>query len=326
MDTELVLPDEAVLYTIEPGTGFTQVVKDLHGRGFLEHPYALAWHARWTGVASTIKAGEYRLLPGMTPRDVLALFVSGRVVQRSFTIVEGWTFAQTMTALQAHDGLVHTLSALTAAEIMVRIDAPGEAAEGRFFPETYHFPRGTTDLEFLKRAHSAMRLYLDTAWQGRALNLPLTSPDDALILASIVEKETGVAAERERIAGVFIRRLRKNMRLETDPTVIYGLGAEFDGNLRKRDLKGDTPFNTYIHRGLPPTPIAIPGAAAIDAVVHPADGNALFFVAKGDGSHHFSATYAEHQRAVAKYQKRRRGSSQAKVENVPAVNAEPSVQ
>ena len=302
----LQLPDAGVLFTIESGAGFANVVSNLHQRAFLKNPLALTLHARWNGTANTIKAGEYRLQAGMTPLDALALFVSGRVVQRSLTIVEGMTFSQTMTAMRSNPELIQTLGNLSESDIMGRIGADGVPAEGRFFPETYFFPSGTTDLESLKRAFVAMQTYLENAWQRRAPNLPLASPEEALILASIVEKETGLAAERELIAGVFIRRLRKNMRLETDPTVIYGLGADFDGNLRKKDLKHDTPFNTYIHRGLPPTPIALPGAAAIDAVLHPADGTALFFVAKGDGSHHFSSTYAEHQRAVNLYQRNRR--------------------
>ncbi|MBT6277913.1 MAG: endolytic transglycosylase MltG, partial [Chromatiales bacterium] len=189
-----------------------------------------------------------------------------------------------------------------------RLGFPAQHPEGRFFPDTYHFSSGQTDLSVLANAHSAMRQYLDAAWLHRAPQLPYESPDEALIMASIVEKETGAAHERPAIAGVFVRRLRKNMRLQTDPTVIYGLGERFDGNLRRRDLREDTPYNTYVHKGLPPTPIANPGGAAVDAALHPLKGTALYFVAKGNGTHKFSDTYAQHKRAVALYQLKRKGT------------------
>jgi UPF0755 protein len=216
--------------------------------------------------------------------------------------VEGWTFRQLLSALRRHEAVRDTLDGLSDEAIMARLGYPGKHPEGRFLPETYQFPRGTSDLEFLRRAYDGMQRALAAAWQGRAEDLPLDSPHEALVLASIVEKETGLASERARIAGVFVRRLRRGMRLQTDPTVIYGLGEAFDGNLRRRDLAADTPYNTYTRAGLPPTPICLPGKAAIEAVMHPAHGTSLYFVARGDGSHQFSDTLEAHNRAVQKYQ------------------------
>jgi len=315
LHTPLALPEEGIVFDIEPGTSLRQVATTLHASGVLDSPYFLVWHARWHDKAGAIKAGEYEILPGTTPLQMLEQFIEGRVVQHSLTLVEGWTFQQVMSAVNAHDALEHTLDGLEPAEIMARLGHPNVHPEGRFFADTYHFPRSTTDVEFLHRAYRTMEHFLANAWRERSDDLPLETPEEALILASIVEKETAVAHERARIAGVFLRRLRKGMRLETDPTVIYGLGERFDGNLRRVDLRRDTPYNTYVHKGLPPTPIAMPGAAAIEAVLHPEPGDALYFVAKGDGSHHFSATYDEHRRAVARYQKRRRSAARNSVAN-----------
>ncbi|MDX1513490.1 MAG: endolytic transglycosylase MltG [Gammaproteobacteria bacterium] len=298
-----------VIYEVESGSNISRIASDLAARRVLERPAFIVWHARVSGEAAAIKAGEYRLTPGMTATDLLALLVSGRVVQRAFTVIEGWTFTELVNAVRASPVLEQTLSDATPDEIMVRLGHPDEHPEGRFLPDTYHFPKGTTDLEFLKRAYDAMTAYLATAWQGREASLPLNDAYEALILASIVEKETAVPEERRRIAGVFVARLRKGMRLQTDPTVIYGLGVAFDGNLRRRDLETDTPYNTYTRKGLPPTPIALPGAASIDAVVNPLVDGSLYFVARGDGSHHFSKTYEEHVNAVNKYQLRRRSKT-----------------
>jgi UPF0755 protein len=303
--TPLAVPEQGLLFELRPGTSLGQATRELEAMGVMEQSYFLLWHARWHGKSARIKAGEYRIPVGATPLALLDQLMVGKVVQHPLTIVEGWTFKQLLAAVKANDTLEHTLGGLPGDRVMERLGFPGVHPEGRFFADTYHFPRGTRDVDFLRRAHMKIRDYVAGAWPDRAANLPLETPEEALILASIVEKETGVANERARIAGVFLRRLEKGMRLETDPTVIYGLGESFDGNLRRRDLRADTPYNTYTRKGLPPTPIAIPSAAAIHAVLHPGTDDALFFVAKGDGSHHFSATYEEHRKAVNRYQKRR---------------------
>jgi len=309
LDEPLAVPRDGFEYMLPAGAGLSRVAQDLAASGVLAKPRALVVYARWYGQAGAIKAGEYRIGPGTTAITLLDQLVAGRVVQHALTLVEGWTFAQMMTAVAADQRLEHTLTGLAADGIMARLGFAGVHPEGRFFPDTYYFTRGTSDVAFLRRAHRAMTDFLARAWAGREQGLPFKTPEEALILASIVEKETGEAAERPRIAGVFVQRLRKGMRLETDPTVIYGLGDAFDGKLRRRDLRDDTPYNTYVRKGLPPTPIAMPSAAAIQAVLHPQVDSALFFVAKGDGSHYFSATYEEHQRAVNRYQKRRHRSS-----------------
>ncbi len=305
LETPLRFEPAPLRYVIEPGTSFATVARDLGERGLLDEPRYLAWYARWTGAASSVKAGEYDVPSGISPIELLELFVSGRVVQHTLTLVEGWNIWQVLEAVRSSPHLTHTVENLNPDEVMALIGHPDLHPEGRFFADTYRFPRGTTDIEFLRRAHDTMVERLDEEWSQRAESLPYRSPEDALIMASIVEKETAAPEERARIAGVFVRRLRKGMRLETDPTVIYGLGPAFDGNLRRRDLRHDTPYNTYTRKGLPPTPIAIPGAAALHAALHPSTDDALFFVAKGDGSHYFSATYEEHRKAVRKYQLRR---------------------
>ena len=290
-------------HIIAPGSSFSDIAAELEGVGIIGDRRVLEIHARWSGLASGVQAGEYAIAPTMTPHELLLLFHSGKVVQHSLTLVEGWTFNEVLHALRATPELRHTLGVdLGHSEIMIELGYEGMHPEGRFLADTYHFPRGTSDVAFLRRAYRSMQEFLDDAWKNRVPDLPYDSPMDALVVASIVEKETGKAEERPQIAGVLVRRLKKNMRLEVDPTVIYGLGDEFDGNLRKSDLRKDTPYNTYLHRGLPPTPIAMPGNASILAALHPLAGDALFFVATGDGSHYFSATYREHQEAVARYQ------------------------
>ena len=307
LDQPLAFGSETRHHLIAPGTSFSGIVAGLKEAGLVSHRHVLELHGRWSGLAGGIRAGEYAIDPAMTPRELLELLHSGKVVQHSLTLVEGWTFDEVRDALRSRPELEHTLAAeLGPGDVMAALGYAGEHPEGRFLADTYHFPRGTSDAAFLRRAYRAMQDFLDRAWKDRAANLPYDSPYDALIVASIVEKETGRAEERAEIAGVLVRRLKRGMRLEVDPTVIYGLGDAFDGNLRKRDLRRDTPYNTYLHRGLPPTPIAMPGAAAIRAALHPRAGEALFFVAKGDGSHYFSATYREHQKAVARYQRSRR--------------------
>ena len=245
------------------------------------------------------------MTPSLKPDDLLALLVSGKSVGYSLTLVEGWNIRQVRAAVAGHEALKQTLEGVDDVQLMELLGLPGEHPEGRFFPDTYRFTRGMRDLDFLRRAQRKMDRELAAAWAEKSEDAPLKSPYEALILASIVEKETGQADERPRIAGVFARRLRKGMKLQTDPTVIYGMGERFDGNIRRRDLREDTPYNTYVHAGLPPTPIAMPGREALLAAVNPAPGKAIYFVAKGDGSHAFSATLAEHNAAVRKYQLKR---------------------
>lgn len=257
-------------------------------------------HGRLHEHEQRLHAGEFLITPGMTPIDLFELFASSRTVQYSLTIPEGWTFAQMLNALRQHEQIRSTLEDDAGAVIMSLLGMPDMHPEGWFFPDTYLFPRGTTDVDFLRRAHERMLKVLEQAWESRAPDLPLESAYQALILASIVERETGKDHERPMVAAVFIERLRRGMRLQTDPTVMYGLGSQ-DRRLTRSDLQTDTPYNTYLHAGLPPTPIALPGAAAIEASLDPADSRALFFVSKRDGSHHFSETYEEHRRAVIKY-------------------------
>jgi UPF0755 protein len=254
------------------------------------------------GVAGKLHAGEYALTPGMTPTELLRKMAAGDVVQHHFTIVEGWTFKQLRVALAQEAGLQQTLAAVDDREIMSRLGAAGALAEGWFLPETYSYVKGMSDLDALRRAHEAMRKLLDTLWGGHPSDFVLDSPYQLLTLASIVEKETARPDERPLIAGVFLHRLRLGMRLQTDPSVIYGLGAQYDGRIHRRDLDADTPYNTYTQAGLPPTPIALPGKAALEAVMHPAATDALYFVARGDGSHEFSTTLDAHNQAVARYQ------------------------
>lgn len=256
-------------------------------------------------VAGRLHAGEYALTAGMTPRDLLLNMAAGKVLQRNFTIVDGWSFRDLRQALAKADRLRQDGAGLDDAALMAKIGATGEMPEGRFLPETYAYVKGDSDLDILRRAHAAMAKMLDTMWTQRDKDLPLATPYDALILASIVEKETGRADERARIAGVFVRRLQTHMLLQTDPTVIYGMGDAYAGNIHKSDLTTDTPYNTYTRPGLPPTPIAMPGKPAIDAALHPAAGTELYFVAKGDGTHVFSTTLDEHNHNVACYQLKR---------------------
>lgn len=294
--------DEPYLLTIKPGAPTGSVIRELHQANVITHPLYFRLMVRLSGDARGIKAGEYRIQPGTTPRALLQRWVDGDVLQYQLTIIEGWNFRQLRQAMEAHPVLENTLAGLEDSALMAKIGHPEEHPEGRFLPDTYAFPRGTTDVDFLRRAYAAMSRTLDAAWAGRQEGLPLDSPYEALILASIIEKETGVPSEREEIAGVFVRRLQKGMRLQTDPTVIYGIGPDFDGDIRFRDLRRDTPYNTYTRHGLPPTPIALPGKASIEAALNPGDGSSLYFVSKGDGSHHFSDTYQEHTEAVRRYQ------------------------
>lgn len=300
--------DKAQIYEFKPGASVSAMTGELHREGILYRPLYFRLWTRLSGDARKLKAGEYQLRPGMTPMQLLDDMIVGRVRQYSVTLVEGWTFWQMMEQINAAEELRHTLRGASDEAIMAAIGHADEHPEGRFYPDTYHFPKGLDDVQFLKRAYDEMQRRLDEAWRHRDAGLPFDSPYEALIMASIVEKESALPSERTRIAGVFINRLRKGMRLQTDPTVIYGLGRNFDGDIRFRDLRRDTPYNTYTRRGLPPTPIAMPGQGAIDAVMNPEDTPYLFFVARGDesGSHVFSETLQEHEAAVDKYQRKRR--------------------
>jgi UPF0755 protein len=288
------------------GTSLAGIVAELRRRNASAAP-VLYWRAlAWQLDASRrLRAGEYALDHGLTPRELLQRMVRGQVIQHQFTIVPGWTFGELRAALADEPQLEATLAGISDHDVMARLGVPTVEPEGRFLPETYAYVKRETDLEVLRRAYEAMARELARAWDERDPTLALAKPDDALILASIVEKETGRAEERARIAGVFARRLALGMKLQTDPTVIYGLGAAFDGNLTRAQLERDTPFNTYTRTGLPPTPIALPGKEALAAAVRPDPGKALYFVAKGDGSHQFSDTLSEHNAAVARYQVRR---------------------
>ena len=299
----LLLPagSEVLDLEIEPGMRAAQVAEVIISSGANVNVQLLQLWFRVSGQARQIKAGSYEITPGATPRSLLSMVVRGDQSLKSITLVEGWSFTQVRAALQKAELLAPDSIALQPEMIMEKLGKAGIHPEGRFFPDTYSYAKGSSDLSVLKRAAKAMDKRLDAAWALRSADTPLKSPNDALVLASIVEKETGKPSDRAQIAGVFTNRLRINMKLQTDPTVIYGLGDAFDGNLRRRDLLTDTPYNTYTRAGLPPTPIAMPGKAALLAAVQPAPTKAFYFVAKGDGTSHFSATLDEHNRAVNKY-------------------------
>lgn len=306
-DQALTSTNSERVLEVKPGDSFIRVLRRMRTIGIAE---GRDWQWRVLAfelkVLERLQVGEYTVGHGISPRQLLLKLEAGSVIQYRFTLVEGWSMRDLRAALATQEALGQTIGTVDDAALMAALDRPGIHVEGRFLPETYHYTRGVRDIDLLKRAALAMDTALSAAWAERDDDLPLQSPEQALVLASIVEKETGRAGERAQIAGVFVRRLRLGMRLQTDPTVIYGLGAGFDGNLRRRDLQTDTPYNTYTRTGLPPTPIAMPGRDALLAAVHPAPGKSLYFVARGDGSHQFSATLSEHNRAVAKYQLRRR--------------------
>jgi UPF0755 protein len=305
LNTPLALKSPAVVLDIEPGTPVREVARGWVAVGVEAPEWALFQWFKWSGQSRQIKAGNYEISAGITPRTLLRKMIQGDESLAMVRLIEGWTLRQFRAELAKTPGLRPDSAALSEAELMAALGAPGQAGEGRFFPDTYAYSKGSSDLGVLRRAYQAMDQRLNQAWARRAANTPLRSPDEALILASIVEKETGAAADRTLVAGVFVNRLRIGMPLQTDPTVIYGMGDAFDGNLRRRDLQTDTPFNTYTRGGLPPTPIAMPGKAALLAAVNPAPTRALYFVARGDGSSEFSEDLAAHNRAVNKYQRGR---------------------
>lgn len=299
---------------VERGDSLPVVLRKMREAG-IDDGEQIEWRAlaKRLGAAGRLQVGEYELEPGMTPRELLVAMRDGRVVQRRFTIVEGWNIRELRAALARAEPLEQETAKLSDAELMKALGHAGQHPEGRFLPETYLYTAGDSDLDVLERAYTGMEKALAEAWKRRDSGSVLESPEQMLVLASIVEKETGVASERPQIAGLFERRLKIGMRLQTDPTVIYGLGAGYDGNIRKRDLLADTPYNTYTRAGLPPTPIAMPGADALNAVAQPAEGEALYFVAVGDGSgrHLFAKTLAEHEANVARYLRNYRAARKA---------------
>ena len=294
---------EPLELAIEPGTLPRGVAQDVQAAGVRVDARILYAFFRLSGRGRDIRAGNYEIPPGTTPLGLLDKLVRGEETLRTLTLVEGWTFRQVRAALARDEQLKHDTAELSDAALMERLGRPGVHPEGRFFPDTYTYAKGSSELAVLRRALHAMDRRLEAAWAQRASDTPLQSADEALILASIVEKETGRASDRAQIAGVFTNRLRNGMLLQTDPTVIYGLGDKFDGNLRRRDLLADTPWNTYTRAGLPPTPIAMPGKASLLAAVQPERTKALYFVARGDGTSHFSSSLDEHNRAVNRYQR-----------------------
>ncbi|MFG6449113.1 endolytic transglycosylase MltG [Roseateles sp. BYS180W] len=300
----LDLATPSVELSVEPGQTPREVAQAWVQAGVQTRASWLYYWFRFSGDARKLRAGSYEVHTGVTPISLLDKMVRGEEVLEQLRLIEGWTFAQVRQALALAPALKPSTAGMSEAELMAALGRPGQHPEGRFFPDTYTYSRGVSDLTVLKRAHAAMQRRLDAAWAQRSADLPLKNAEEALILASIVEKETGAAADRPLVASVFVNRLRIGMPLQTDPTVIYGMGSSFDGNLRKRDLQTDTPYNTYTRRGLPPTPIAMPGQAALQATLHPARTRALYFVARGDGSSQFSEDLAAHNAAVNKYQRK----------------------
>jgi UPF0755 protein len=297
----LALPQQAYAFTVKPGASLRSVARELAASHVIPADWILVGWARIKGRDRTIKAGNYELIAGTTLAGLLDKLTQGDVTQTAFTIVEGWSVRDLRAALKNHPGIDPIAADLPDADLMKKIGAAESEPEGMFFPDTYYFVNGTTDASLLARAYRTMQQRLASAWSARDPELPLTTPYEALTLASIVEKETGRPADRPLVAAVFINRLRQGMRLQTDPAVIYGMGDQFSGNLKRRDLDADHPFNTYTRDGLPPTPIALPSQASIDAVLHPPPTTFLYFVARGDGSSEFSTNLADHNRAVAKY-------------------------
>jgi UPF0755 protein len=299
----LELRSDPADFSIKPGSSLKSATRQMVESGVELDAWQFNLLGRVLGKASTIKAGSYEVGSGITPLALLNQLTAGEVTQEEVVFIEGWTFRQVRATLDADADVRHDSAALSDAEIMARLGAAGRSPEGLFFPDTYLYGKGAGDLDILRRAYQAMDRQLEAAWLQRAPDLPYRSPYEALIMASVIEKETGQATDRALIGGVFVNRLRLGMMLQTDPSVIYGLGEKFDGRLRKKDLRADTPHNTYTRTGLPPTPIAMPGLASLQAALNPAKTPALYFVARGDGSSEFSRTLVEHERAVAKYQR-----------------------
>ena len=290
-------------FTVAPGSSVVAAAQQIAKAGVPVNPYLLSFLARITQQASKIKAGTYELKPGTTPRRLVTQLVRGEFAQEALTIIEGWTFRQMRAAVNASKGLKHETLTLSDKELMAKIDPEFKEPEGLFFPDTYLFAKNSSDLQVFKQAHTMMMMHLATAWEKRDPSLPYASPYQGLVMASIVEKETGQKSERGMIAGVFVNRLKTGMMLQTDPTVIYGMGDKYDGKIRKRDLETDTTYNTYTRFGLPPTPIALPGLQSLTAAFGPAKTDALYFVSRGDGTSHFSGNLNDHNKAVNRYQR-----------------------
>lgn len=293
----------AIPFEIKAGSSSTSSAQQIAAAGVPLNPWLFAMLARMSEKSSRMKAGNYELKPGTTPLGLIDQLVRGEFAQESLAIIEGWTFRQMREAINTHPGLKHDTKALSDAQIMDKLNIEYKHGEGLFFPDTYLFAKGASDMQIYRMAHSSMLRKLGQAWDKRNSDLPYKNAYQALIMASIVEKETGQKSERPLIAAVFVNRLRQGMLLQTDPTVIYGMGEKFQGNIRKRDLETDTPYNTYTRPGLPPTPIALPGAQSLQAALAPAKSDVLYFVAKGDGSSEFSTNLNDHNRAVNKYQR-----------------------
>jgi len=293
---------QTIHYFFEPGSSVHRLVSDLQAEGFIQHPNFFFFLAYWKGSTNKLKTGEYLFVPGTTPNQLLEQMLMGNVILHRFTIVEGWTFQQLMTALSALPDVKHHLSQVAPEQVLTNLGLPPQNPEGLFFPATYYFSLREEDSNLLKRSYQLLEKKLNQAWHARDPGLPYKTPYDALIAASLVEKETALAKERPMIAGVIARRLAKNMQLQIDASIIYGLGAAYTGKLTINDLRKDTPYNTYTRRGLPPTPIAIPSLISIDAILHPDHSENLYFVAKGDGSHQFSSNLIQHNVAVLIYQ------------------------
>jgi UPF0755 protein len=290
------------LIELKPGQAFSNFAATLADRDIMDQPELWSWYARLTGQARLVQAGEYQLLPGETPQSLLQRLRLGDVANYEVQLIEGWTVRQALGALSAHPELKHTLESVDEHTLLSVLGLPPGHAEGMFFPDTYHFERGASDSDILRRAYTKLQQELAAGWQTRAAGLPYGSPYEALIVGSLVEKETGRDSDRETISQVFVTRLQKRMRLQTDPSVIYGVGSEFRGDLTRRHLRTDTPYNTYTRHGLPPSPIALVGSRSLEAAFHPAEGEFLYFVSRGDGSSQFSISLEEHNAAVRRYQ------------------------
>ncbi len=301
----LNIPSASQEVSIKANSGLSSIANQLVDQGVIKNKLLFVMLARVMGKESSLQAGEYTLNANVTPYELLLSLTSGKTTQAKITFIEGKTFRDMLANLEKNPAVTSTVQQLSNADIMALINPEQSHPEGLFFPDTYYFDRGTKDIVLLKRAHEIMTAKLEQAWQAREPGLPYKNSYEALIMASIVEKETGKASERPMIAGVFVNRMRIGMKLQTDPTVIYGMGDGFDGNIRRKDLRKDTSYNTYTRYGLPPTPIAMPSLASIEAALHPAKTKALYFVGKGDGSHAFSNSLVDHNRAVAKYQLKR---------------------
>ena len=301
LDTPLNI-NTSLIFTIDSGSSFKDLNKKLKSYHILDKPYYFEFYARYSGYAKKIQSGEYQLSPGLTPIKIINIFVSGDVIQHSITLLEGWTIKDIKKEISSNTVLIKNLTDYSSDSLLKKIKITESNVEGLFFPDTYYFTKGASDIELLQRAYRRGKAILEKEWESRDAGLPYKNDYDALIMASIIEKETALASERAMIAGVFVRRLKNNMKLQTDPTVIYAMGIKYDGNIRKKDLRIDSPYNTYRYSGLPPSPIALAGREAIHAALHPKNDDTLYFVSKKDGSHHFSKTLYEHNKAVKKYQ------------------------